>query len=161
METFEKNAKAKLQSLENLIQFRNSLKQKVVEVNAKTVVEIAGEKMTIAGAIERKNFNITQRDVITKLRNQYTETINEFEFGKTRYTEGLNEIQKNLGDKSVDENLLKVSKEHYEKNNKLELIDPINLKEYYSKMSEELTNFINEVDVTLSEINATTNIELT
>ena len=68
---FISNAKAALQSVQDLIRNRNILKAAIVESNARTMLEVAGLKMTVAEAIERKTSIDYDKELLLAMKSQY------------------------------------------------------------------------------------------
>jgi RNase P subunit RPR2 len=78
-EAFEKSVKASYQSLIGLIEHKRKLKAAIVKSNAVTVVEVAGEKMTVAEAIERKSSIEIEKNIKRTLSKKYTEKLKTVE----------------------------------------------------------------------------------
>lgn len=162
-EEFEKNAKAKFQSIQDLIRRKNLIKSAIVKANTITEVKIGEKSYTIADAINFK--------AIIKIKKQLVEELAM----KHRQVKAKAE-EKN---KKVDDNALKLAEaalqkdnvkindgdaiaitEPYLKKNRFHLVDPLNVEEVTEKLQEEIEEFETEVDAVLSEINAITYIEI-
>lgn len=72
-EEIESRAKSDLQSVQDLIKRRNDVKSAIVVSNATTEVEIAGVRMTVAEAIERKTSIVYDHGLLAKLKNTYAQ----------------------------------------------------------------------------------------
>ena len=154
---FENEAKENLQSIKDLISRRKQIKKAIVESNAKTTVEVSGVKMTVADAIERKNFIEIEKSLLFKMNNDYGQS-------QVRVEEN-NELAQDRLDTQLNNMISKDGKyltavEGYKKLfwefEETKLIDPINVKELTTKMAIDIDTFEDDVDVALSEINART-----
>lgn len=162
IEEFEKRAKAKWFSVNDLIKRRNQLKRALIASNAVTIVEIAGVKMTVAEAIDRKDAIEFDKRLLTHLRGQNSNVIRRFE-GELRI---LNQqIDKRIEEasgkdakvnKEDEENIIKMAEKRY----KPHFVDPIKINEQIDKLYQEIREFELEVDIALSESNARTMIEI-
>ncbi len=154
---------SEVQSLNDLINRRNLLKQRLVEANAATKVMIAGTEYTIAGAIEvKRNIDVKQR-LLGAMHNQLVRAENAIQVGNTKLNE---DIEKSVaeaykGDKA------KPSTEMYDavanprrNTQELSLLDPADVRAQVDKLNATITGFLAEVDIALSEINAKTEVEL-
>jgi len=162
-EEFESAAKEGLQSIDDMIARRDSLKSAIVMINAETMVKIGKDKMTIAEAINQKVVAIFRQELLNRLKGRHTEAltnmenanvkveINALEFAKV----GLSKDNVKLGDTDV-----LVITEPYLKANTYALVDPLKIAKEIAARQEKLDTFLDEVDATLSEVNATTHIEV-
>ena len=75
----ESRAKADYQSIEALIKRRNAIKSAIVVSNATTKIEVAGVKMTVAEAIERKTSISYDIQLLDKLKEVYADLVGEAE----------------------------------------------------------------------------------
>lgn len=159
---FEKNATSKFQAAEDLISRRNKIKSAIVRANGVTEVTVAGEKMTIADAI---NFKAS-----IEFRKQLIECLN------TRHKQAKAKVEGHNA--SVDQSALKLAEAALQKQNvkigdddvqktiapyieanKAILIDPLGVEKRVDEMEQKVSAFEAEVDAVLSEINAVTFIE--
>ena len=67
---FMKNMQGSYDKVVGLIAYRNRLKALVVESNAKTIVKVGSQQMSVAEAIERKQSIAYEQVLLTKLRYQ-------------------------------------------------------------------------------------------
>lgn len=160
VEEIEKRAKSDYQSIQDLIKRRNEIKSAIVVSNATTEVEIAGQKMTVAEAIERKTSIDYDKQLLAKLKQTYANIVN--------HVDRVNDDVKNRLDKQLEilygkdgknkasenEELTKVFKE----DNEAKFIDPINLRDKIENLTAEIEDFESEVDFILSESNTITRI---
>jgi hypothetical protein len=162
-EEFEKLAKSDFQSLKDLMFRRNKMKSEIVKSNATTIVKIAGKEMTVAQAIERK----ASIEIDKALTKRFRETLHMY----TVEAEKLNAQAQVRLDKlleaavSKDSSKVKsdeceaVSKPFMERNQAV-IIDPLSIRLVIKELEDQITEFEKEVDITLSESNARTEIEV-
>lgn len=154
--------KGNFDSVVALIENRKRVKQAIVGSNARTVVRIGGIDYTVAEAIERKASIKYDLDFLATLKNQYTQANNQVEMQNAQLPAKLETyLASVLGEKaSRDPESVKAHTKVFEDNNKLELIDPAKITDFIAKYENEISEFQTQVDYTLSEINATTFIEV-
>lgn len=158
----EIDMKANYQSLTDLINRRSKIKSTIIKSNALTEVTINKVKMTVAEVIDEKTSIQYKSNLLNNLTNQYNKIIANI----TKHNEEVNVKSENFinglyADKTqVDINKIKELKQDYIDKNKLELIDPIEVKKQIDELSEYIYNFQAECDYVLSESNAVTFIEI-
>lgn len=160
IEEFEKAQAAQFQKVKDLINNRVQVKTQIALSNSETFVKVAGVKMTVAQAIEEKNFLSTRKHLLQVLRRA-NEAINS-EMEKSRSTldnQLLNLIQANTGkDKRVDAtDFDKIAKPFLDANT-LKKLDPLKIDELISSYEEYIENFEADIDIVLSESNSKTEI---
>lgn len=162
-EDYEKLAKANFDSIMALIRNRNIIKDAIVDSNATTIVEVGGNKYTVASAIERKKSIQYEKDLLETLKEQHHTAIKKVNNHNALMEQNLDEqLNRMLG----GENSVKVVDgvksfaDTYRSQNGWELIDPLNLAEKIAMLEEEISDFETEVDYVLSTSNATVTIEL-
>lgn len=163
VEDFNKMVKESLQSINDLIKRRKTIKELIVQSNANTIVEIANNKITVASAIERKDSIIFEQNLLEKMKCQYNNALVNVNKLNEKMENSLNDKIEALisSDKSLKNSDMVISlSKTYRDENEWSLIDDIKLKEIIDKMENDIISFINEVDVVLSESNATTFIEV-
>jgi hypothetical protein len=162
-DSFEKEAKSKLQSVADLIDRKFIIKSAVVKANSTTFVEIAGKKMSISDAINFKGIVEFKKTLIGQLKARHAQAKTKVE-------------QKN---KVVDDNALKLAEaalqkdnvkinegdavaitEPYIEKNRFLLVDPLDVEQKVELLENEVNQFETEIDAVLSEINALTVIEI-
>jgi hypothetical protein len=160
---FEKSARSGFQQVKDLIARRRVIKNAIVLSNAKTQVEIAGEKMSVAEAIERKASITLEKELKNELWKKFTlkqtqlEEHNQkvmrqlFQLLQATYAKPEHEL------KSEDHDTLALP---FKENNLASLIDPLNLKATLFELEAKIDAFEAEVDIALTESNARTEIEL-
>lgn len=151
-----------LQSIQDLIDYRSALKSGIMKSNATTKVKIGDEKMTVVQAIETKD-SIKYKKLLLKKIQSDLRTVDS-------YVEDINQdVQRRL-DQHVSVILGKDGKsteaeiagltDPFLKKNEAKSVDSQKYRDIAEKMEEEVDTFIAEVDLVLSESNATTTIEI-
>jgi len=162
-EEFIADVKSKYQSIEALIKRRRSLKSAIVKSNAATIVEINGQPMVVAEAIERKTSIQIEGNFLLHLRKKYGESINELESINVNVQARLDSLltatfSKEASKVKNDEH--KAVAAPFLANNQASLIDPLKISDLSQKLEKEIIDFEQEVDIVLSESNAKTIIEI-
>lgn len=159
---FEKKAKEGFQSVMDLIDRRNRIKSAIVKANGITEVEIAGEKMTIADAINLKAVIGFKKSVNESLKKKHNGAKANLEKNNAQIdANALQLAQVALGKQGIkigDDDVQKVTGQYLDAN-KFSLVDPIGVENKVSELEKKVGDFEAEVDAVLSEINAVTFIE--
>lgn len=154
--------KADYDKVESLLERRQKIKSAIVKSNALTEIEIAGKKMVVAEAIDRKNSIENDKYFLETLRQQYAQSIRAIERNNETLTQKADE-QINLlysNKDNIDPVKIKSLKEDYINENTFDFIDPLGIKEKMEKLEREIEDFQLEVDFKLSESNSLTFIEI-
>jgi len=162
VDEFEKEAKESIQSIKDLMDRRKQIKKSIVESNAITVVEVSGVKMTVADAIERKNFIEIEKTLLRKMNTDYAQSQEKVEVNNELAQDRLDTQLNNMISKDGKTDLTAVEgyKKLFWESEETKLIDPIHVKEIATKMALDIESFEDDVDVALSEINARTLITI-
>ena len=157
-----KEIKSSFESIQDLMKQRNKLKQAIMESNAKTIVVVAGEEMTVQEAIERKNSIAYEEELLAVMKYQFTTTIEDAEELESKNTERFDRLIESNFSKDIKSNNSEYQAlyKSFWESNKIEIQDPLNLKDVINELSERIDNFHSEVDLVLSESNARTEIEI-
>lgn len=141
---------------------RKQIKKTIVESNATTLVEVSGVKMTVADAIERKNFIEIEKTLLRKMNNDYAQSQEKVEVNNELAQDRLDTQLNNMISKDGKTDLTAVEgyKKLFWESEETKLIDPIHIKEITTKMALDIESFEDDVDVALSEINARTLITI-
>lgn len=163
-EEFEKRATESYQSITQMMANRNAIKRAIVLSNATTEVEIAGDKMTVAEAIEKRNLNVSMTNLLIKMQGQLL-NVDAIIDDENRKLD--NQIEKLLISYYGKDAAKKVSKEDYDnianpykEANEYVVVDPLNLQKIYDELQNKHEAFMSSVDTALSVSNATTFIEV-
>lgn len=155
--------KAGFQKVTDLMERRDAMKRAIVMANAKTELAVAGQKYTIAEAIDAKNHRMVLR---SKLLNALANQANDAHMSYTRATQKIEQDAMNLVktanggilDSSANVKDLDIYKQYIEAN-KISLVDPLGLSDLMTKMLDEIDDFTLHVDTALAVTNAGTIIE--
>lgn len=163
---FEKDVKAKYQSVTDLIERKKSIKSAIVTANGTTLVKIGSKEMTIADAINFKAVIAVKKNLINRLTQKHNSVKARFTQENERVNNVALENAKIMigkqGDdrvKPTDEDVKNIV-EPFVKRNEFHLVDPLKVEELTEKLQLEVDEFEAEVDAVLSEINAITTIEI-
>lgn len=160
---FKNSITANIQSIESLIIRARKIKDLVINSNAVTTIDIAGEKITIAAAIERKKSIDKDKLYLKHLKRQYNEIVQTIDDKNSLMEETLNnQIYAMIGgDKSKinSDEVLSYSKSFREANTWKE-IDPIDIKSKIDCLEKYIETFESEVDYKLSTSNAITEVDI-
>lgn len=161
--SFSNNAKAKFQSVNDLIERKNKIKSVIVKANSSTEVEVNGKKMTIADAINYKQAISFKKELIATLERKHQSAKAAVE----RNNKEVGDNALRLAEAALQKDNVKINDgdavaitEPYLSKNQFHLIDPLGVDELAERLHSEVNDFEGEVDAVLSEINAVTVIEL-
>lgn len=163
VQEYESIVRGKEQSILDLINRRTSIKSAIVESNAKTKVTIAGEKMTRADAIERRNHSIVyEKTLLEKMKRDLARSVSSIEADNARAKERLDrQIEIMIGkDGKVKPEETQSTTDMFWKHNRSELVDPIGVREKIEKLEKRIDDFESEVDTVLNESNVLTSISI-
>lgn len=160
---FAKQVSSDLQSINDLILRKVRLKSAIVKANSETLVNIAGKEMTISDAISYKQVLNMKKLLKNSLEVELLKTLTIIEKANATVESNALKIAENALQKDnvkiTDKDVLNVT-EPYLKKNLCELVDPLKIEVKIKELQEDIDSFELEVDATLSEINATTYIEI-
>lgn len=159
---FEKSAKSKYDSVNDLIDRKNQIKSAIVAANGVTQVKVAEKQMTIADAINFKAVIKFKKKLIETLKARHRQAVGEL----NKQNEIVNANVQRILEATFGKENVKVGKEDVEavrkpylEANEFHLFDPLKVDETVEKLEKEVSEFEAEVDAVLSEINAVTIIE--
>lgn len=163
-EEFDKEAKAKLQSIKDLIERKAKIKNALVDANTKTKFKVSEKPMTIADAITYKANIGTRKQLLERLKGDLNASKETIETGNTKVEQNVHQLLtvtfqgKELSTISdVDQDAVR---KPFEEANLLHLVDPLKIETVIDNMEDEIDSFEVDIDSALSEINAITNIEI-
>ena len=165
-EEFETDAKAKFQSVVDLIDRKHKIKSAITMANGITQVEISGKKMTIAEAINYKSIIAFRKTLITILSRKHSVVKGKFITENEKVNNVALENAKIMIGKQGDDRVkptdddVKAIVEPFVRRNEFHLVDPLQVEKLVSVLQSEVDSFEAEVDAVLSEINAVTIIEI-
>lgn len=160
---FEREAKATWQALGDLMTRRRKIKTALVMANATTTVEVAGESMTIAEAIERKNMLSVEKEIVMHMRLKLVDAQEKVD----KHNRNMEGKLMKLLEATYAKREAQLSKDDYDRiakpfqgSNEAKLVDPLNCENTLQKMEDRLDSFSAEVDVCLSIANAKNEITI-
>ncbi len=168
----EKEAQASYDKVIDLITRYRRLKAAIVLSNAGIVVEtgipvgvikVAGEMMTVAEVIERKNSIKFERDLYDVMNRQYRDAQAKIERENLKVEARLDEYLKSMfgsDAKKTSADEVETHSKLFKENNEYNLIDPLKISGKIDALLTKIVDFETEVDAVLSENNATTFIDV-
>ncbi|MBE9119188.1 hypothetical protein IQ249_25390 [Lusitaniella coriacea LEGE 07157] len=153
-------ARASLQRVNDLISRRRTIKRKIVLSNASTMVTIAGEEMTVAEAIEMKNFIVFHKTVLATITANYTRTCQEFKKAQIRVKERLDKLAMEVLGKNATSEKYQSLADSFLGREGVELLDPLHLAEEIARQLSFVEEFESTCDRVLSISNARTTVEI-
>ena len=161
-EDFRQRSNASLQSVLGLIKRRTAIKSALVLSNARTEVEVAGETMTVAEAIDRKNVIQTQISLIDKLKVTYRKVHqNVIAHNEQLNNDALLYFQQITENKEkLNENAFKALVGAYKEEREQEVVEGFDVYKMQDKLDNQLQEFLSNVDYVLSESNTETKITI-
>jgi hypothetical protein len=155
-------SEAEYQSYMDLVKRRDSIKRAIVLANASTRVKVADWEGTIAEAIEHKRSIEYKTTLLESMKKHLQEVRAQYETAKGQMDGRLERLlQSELGkDVKTNPDTLKALTNSFRENNKVELIDPLDLATKIASLEEEISCFETNVDWVLSEANGKTTIEV-
>jgi hypothetical protein len=150
-------------TLTTMFKQRSDIKRAIVLSNAKTLVKLGTVEVTVAEAIEMKRSVESKRTLMAVLKRASTVAQNSV----TQLNTALDAaIEANLkavygSDKAkMDENAHAMISKPQKAMKEASLIDPMKIAEKIAQLEEEISLVDTELDFTLSEVNAKTDIEV-
>ena len=156
--------KSSYDSVEGLLTRYRNITKAIIHSNSSTIVNICGNEMTVAEAIERKKSIKFEEKMLMRLKDQFRDVTyiissdnNSMESGIDDLVKSALSADKNAGKnedyvKSVDKSRRSILERH--------LADPCKINQQIDAYRESIENFNNEVDFVLSESNAKTMISI-
>jgi len=158
---FEKRALSSYQSILDLIDRRNKIKNAILQSNANTKVKIGEREYTVIEAIDQKNAIEYKQSLLSTMRNQFAMVLREVETAKSKVEQQVETmLSQNLGaNKKTNENDYDMIAKPFIEANELKLVDPLKLQNKIDQFDKAIDEFKTEVDFVLSESNSRTEIE--
>lgn len=162
---FAETAQSKYNSVVDLIARKSKIKSAIVAANGKTKMTVAGKSMTIADAINTKAAIEFKKQLINKLKAGLQTAVAMQNKNNAIVQENLQSIIKalvgkdNANAKSAAD-AVDVTSKTYMAANEFHLADPLKVQDKIDALEKETSDFLSEVDASLSEINAVTFIEI-
>ncbi|NEU76110.1 hypothetical protein PI95_027095 [Hassallia byssoidea VB512170] len=161
-EEYEVNAKALVQRVQALLDRRRAIKRAIVVSNASTRVTVAGEEMTVAEAIEMKNFIDYYEAILDTMQSAYTQTRNQYEKAQAKIKERLDKLALEVLGKNeaVNSDQYQSLVDSFMAREGVELLDPTNISKEIERRTIFIEEFKSTCDRVLSISNATTTVEI-
>jgi hypothetical protein len=163
-EEADKEIKETWQSVNDLIKRRANIKTKIVASNAATEVEIGGDKMTVAEAIERKNSIQYEQTLLNTLKDDFRKALAAVTQGnekaRDRAQQSLDTVLGKEGSKTPSKEDIASIYDPVFQRYEWKLQDPIGIEKKIAELEKSIDDFISNVDFILSTSNALTTIEV-
>jgi predicted RNA-binding protein with EMAP domain len=160
----KKTAQSEYQSYMDLVKRRDTIKRAIVLSNAQTQVTIGtGPKKwvgTVAEAIEHKSSLTYKKNLLEKMTRNINTVTRE-------YLDAIDALEKRLDglltselgkDVKTNPETITALRASFMETNKVEIVDPMDLKKMAKELEEEIDAFETNVDWVLSEANGKTMI---
>jgi hypothetical protein len=161
-EKHRRETESQLQSFQDLLKRRDAIKRAIILSNATSRVKIGSWEGTVAEAIEYKTSIRMKRDLLDSMKACLQVKRTEYEQLKAQVDGRLERLlQSELGkDVKTNPETITALTNSFRENNKVELVDPLDLATKITTLEEELDAFQTNVDWVLSESNGKTIIEV-
>jgi hypothetical protein len=161
-EKFTRTARAELQSFVDLVKRYDTIKRAVVLSNATTRVKVGTWRGTVAEAIEYKRSIFYKRRLLDTMKNQLLTVKELFKQQQEAVDARLEKLlHSELGkDVKTSPETITALTNSFRENNKVELVDPLDLARCSREVEAEVESFETNVDWVLSETNGKTLIQI-
>lgn len=158
----KKEVEAQLQSYLDLVKRRDAIKRAIILSNAQTKVKVGSFEGTVAEAIEYKLSIRFKRSLLDGMKQCLQSKREDYEKMKGQVEGRLERLlQSELGkDVKTNPETITALTNSFRENNKVELVDPLDLAAKIQALEEEIDAFETNVDWVLSESNATTFLQV-
>jgi len=160
-EKFTRSARAEFQSFTDLVKRRDIIKRAVVLSNATTRVRVGTWEGTVAEAIEYKASIFYKRRLLDAMKNQLFTAKEQYKQQQEAVDARLEKLlHSELGkDVKTSPETITALTNTFRENNKVEIVDPLDLAGRTRELEEEIESFETNVDWVLSETNGKTIIQ--
>lgn len=167
-EQMERSFTANFNQVNDLMKRRQKIKSALVLANAKTMLTVNGIPMSIADAIDSKRIAEFRAQLIRSIRQQISNASNAIEKNRVDMEANIQaQIDRILGNDQKGKDAVSQNKDMIEtirttmfNLHDMKIVDPNKLVDDIERLSNELEAFISEIDFSLSEVNAKTEIEI-
>lgn len=160
-EEFTKDAKASMDSIYDLINRREKIKSAIVESNASTMIEVCGEKYSVAKVIDMKNSIMYKKCLLVKMKEQLAKAESNVAKNNSNMETRINELINTIygkENKTKSENFDSIVIPYRERE-EYSLVDPVNIKNVIEELEKFIEEFESTVDSKLQISNCITTIE--
>ena len=160
-EKFTRTARAEFQSFADLVKRYDTIKRAVVLSNATTRVRVGTWEGTVAEAIEYKRSIFYKRRLLDVMKNQLFTAKELYKTQQEAVDARLEKLlHSELGkDVKTSPETITALTNTFRENNKVEIVDPLDLAARTRELEEEIESFETNVDWVLSETNGKTLIQ--
>jgi hypothetical protein len=160
-EKFTRTARAEFQSFADLVKRYDTIKRAVVLSNATTRVRVGTWEGTVAEAIEYKRSIYYKRRLLDVMKNQLFTAKELYKTQQEAVDARLEKLlHSELGkDVKTSPETITALTNTFRENNKVEIVDPLDLAARTRELEEEIESFETNVDWVLSETNGKTLIQ--
>jgi hypothetical protein len=161
-EDMKQTVDAHVKSIDDLITQRDNYKRILLNANNSTTLTVGDAKFTIAEAIAKKETVTQELKWIEKMERQLTEAkVRADNIESTNEAKLDDLIKASIGkDKKTDAKEIEDITNVFRKNNKVTVADPSGVEKLLESKRVLLDEFISNIDFSLSEINAKTEVEI-
>lgn len=163
-EEFCENAKASKQSIEDLIKRRETIKAAIIQSNAVTEIEICGQKMTVAKAIDTKESIGYYLNLLNHMKQEYLNVLATYNNANAMVNSKIDQLilaaYGKDGKDKISESDYNAIASPYKAANEVELVDPIHIKDEIEKLESYIDDFTSNVDAQLQISNCVTYIKI-
>lgn len=156
VEDFCNNAKAEMQSIEDLFEQLFTLRSKIAQSNATTKITIGGREMTVQDAIILKRLGDFRKKRLWALKCSLTSARESLDEANT---ENNNAIERMVS-QSSDKNSQKEASDYINLTRATSLVDPCEIQKKIDELEQFVAEFDDNIDFALSESNSTTRITI-
>jgi len=157
---YQTKARAALQKVDALIARRRTIKRAIVLSNASTRVSVAGEELTVAEAIEMKNFIAYYEGVLNTMQSAYSRARRDYDIAQAKVKERLDKLAMEVLGKNAASEKYQSLADSFLGREGVELLDPTHLAEEIERRQAFIEEFKSTCDRILSISNARTMIEI-
>lgn len=158
----KKAVTAQLDSITDTIKLRDKYRKLLLQANNTTTITVNGAKLTIAEAIAKKESIKQEQDLVKVIRRQLQMAEANVTNIDNNNESKLDDIIKSaMGkDRKTDSTEIESLTKMFRENNKVTLVDAGGAKKFLEDKEEEIEKFISDIDFSLSEVNAKTEVEV-
>lgn len=162
-ENFIKEAKASYASVEDLIKRRETIKSAVIESNAKTMIDICGEEISVAKAIDMKDSIIYKKQLLAQMVNQRDKAKSNMVSQNITMESKIDQLVSTAFGKESKQNIKPEDYDSiavpYRTSNEYSLVDPLELDKKIEELERYIEDFEANIDSKLQVSNCITYIE--
>lgn len=161
---FNSKAKSSWDSIQSLIDRRELIKAAIVESNANTLVDVCGEKMSVAKAIDLKNSINYKKILLSTMKSQFADAIGVMSRANAKMESQIdNLVETSFGAKdgktSIKESDYEAIAKPYREHNEVSLVDPLDIEKQIEAPETYIDEFTATIDQVLQISNCITTIE--